>query len=93
MCFCQKNPFACENWYRIYTEKDCAQNLIYTKKKKKKFVKNKGKKGFQNQQFLCKFIHLSTVGCIILPVQQQKHKTRIHKSNVFSAFFILFSLK
>ena len=40
------------------------------------FVKNKVKKGFQNQQFLCKFIYLCTVGHIVLPVQQQKHKTR-----------------
>ena len=56
------------------------------------FVKNKGKKGFQNQRFLCKFIHLCTVGRIVLPVLQQKHKTRRIQKQCYSQLFLYFFL-
>ena len=67
-------------WKRQCGKFNTRENLFF-------FVKNKGKFFFQNQRFLCKFIHLCTVGRMVLPVQQQKRKTRRIKKQCYSQLF------
>ena len=64
----------------------------FNTRKKIFLVKNKGKKGFQNQRFRCKFIHLCIVGRIVLRVQQQEYKKRRIQKQCYSQLFLYFFL-